>query len=43
TVAKAVTPVPGGVGPMTIACLLANTLTACCRAQGLDEPEGLTA
>lgn len=43
TVARAVTPVPGGVGPMTIACLLANTLTACCRAQGLSEPEGLTA
>ncbi len=43
TVAKAVTPVPGGVGPMTIACLLANTLTACCRAHGLTEPQGLTA
>ncbi len=42
-VAAAVTPVPGGVGPMTIACLLANTLTACCRANGLDEPTGLTA
>ncbi|WP_224813860.1 bifunctional methylenetetrahydrofolate dehydrogenase/methenyltetrahydrofolate cyclohydrolase FolD [Hasllibacter sp. MH4015] len=42
-VAAAITPVPGGVGPMTIACLLANTLTACCRAHGLDEPEGLTA
>ena len=42
-VAGAVTPVPGGVGPMTIACLLANTLTACCRANGLPEPEGLTA
>jgi len=42
-VATAVTPVPGGVGPMTIACLLANTLTACCRAHGLAEPEGLTA
>ena len=41
--AGAITPVPGGVGPMTIACLLANTLTACCRAHGLDEPEGLTA
>ena len=38
-----ITPVPGGVGPMTIACLLANTLTACCRAKGLPEPEGLTA
>lgn len=42
-VAGAITPVPGGVGPMTIACLLANTLTACCRAKGLPEPEGLTA
>ena len=42
-VAGAITPVPGGVGPMTIACLLANTLTACCRSNGLDEPEGLTA
>ncbi|MEM9854703.1 MAG: bifunctional methylenetetrahydrofolate dehydrogenase/methenyltetrahydrofolate cyclohydrolase FolD [Pseudomonadota bacterium] len=42
-VAAAITPVPGGVGPMTIACLLANTLTACCRAHGLAEPEGLTA
>lgn len=40
--AGAITPVPGGVGPMTIACLLANTVTACCRANGLDEPEGLT-
>ncbi len=42
-VAGAITPVPGGVGPMTIACLLANTVTACCRAHGLSEPEGLTA
>jgi methylenetetrahydrofolate dehydrogenase (NADP+)/methenyltetrahydrofolate cyclohydrolase len=42
-VAGAITPVPGGVGPMTIACLLANTLTATCRAAGLPEPEGLTA
>ena len=41
--AGAITPVPGGVGPMTIACLLANTLTACCRANSLPEPEGLTA
>ncbi|QPH55671.1 bifunctional methylenetetrahydrofolate dehydrogenase/methenyltetrahydrofolate cyclohydrolase FolD [Pontivivens ytuae] len=41
--AAAITPVPGGVGPMTIACLLANTLTACCRAHGMPEPEGLTA
>jgi len=42
-VAGAITPVPGGVGPMTIACLLANALTACCRANGLPEPDGLTA
>lgn len=42
-VAGAITPVPGGVGPMTIACLLANTLTACCRAGGLSEPQGLIA
>ena len=42
-VAGAITPVPGGVGPMTIACLLANTVTACCRMHGLAEPEGLTA
>ncbi len=42
-VAGAITPVPGGVGPMTIACLLANTLTACARINGLPEPEGLTA
>ena len=41
-VAGAITPVPGGVGPMTIACLLANTMTACCRANSLPDPEGLT-
>ncbi|MBM1221543.1 bifunctional methylenetetrahydrofolate dehydrogenase/methenyltetrahydrofolate cyclohydrolase FolD [Ponticoccus sp. SC2-23] len=41
-VAGAITPVPGGVGPMTIACLLANTLTATTRANGLPEPVGLT-
>ena len=41
-VAGAITPVPGGVGPMTIACLLANTLTACCRSNGLPDPAGLT-
>jgi methylenetetrahydrofolate dehydrogenase (NADP+)/methenyltetrahydrofolate cyclohydrolase len=41
-VAGAITPVPGGVGPMTIACLLANTLTACLRANGLPEPDSLT-
>ena len=42
-VVGAITPVPGGVGPMTIACLLANTLTACLRANGLPEPDSLTA
>jgi methylenetetrahydrofolate dehydrogenase (NADP+)/methenyltetrahydrofolate cyclohydrolase len=42
-VAGAITPVPGGVGPMTIACLLANTITACCRANDLPEPSDLTA
>ncbi len=42
-VAGAITPVPGGVGPMTIACLLANPRSACCRANGLPEPKGLTA
>ncbi len=41
-VAGAITPVPGGVGPMTIACLLANTVTACCRTNGVAEPKGLT-
>jgi methylenetetrahydrofolate dehydrogenase (NADP+)/methenyltetrahydrofolate cyclohydrolase len=41
-VAGALTPVPGGVGPMTIACLLANTLTATARSNGLPDPEGLT-
>ena len=39
-VAGAITPVPGGVGPMTIACLLANTVTAACQQAGIDEPEG---
>jgi methylenetetrahydrofolate dehydrogenase (NADP+)/methenyltetrahydrofolate cyclohydrolase len=38
-VAGAITPVPGGVGPMTIACLLVNTLTAACRQHGVEEPE----
>ncbi|HLW91335.1 MAG TPA: bifunctional methylenetetrahydrofolate dehydrogenase/methenyltetrahydrofolate cyclohydrolase, partial [Roseiarcus sp.] len=37
--AAAITPVPGGVGPMTIAMLMANTLIAACRANGLDEPK----
>jgi len=36
-----ITPVPGGVGPMTIACLLQNTLTAACRQKNIDL-EGLT-
>ena len=36
-VAGHITPVPGGVGPMTIACLLQNTLTAACRQAGIDE------
>jgi len=37
-VAGAITPVPGGVGPMTIACLLRNTLQAACAARGLPMP-----
>ena len=37
-VAGAITPVPGGVGPMTIACLLHNTLTACRKRRGFDFP-----
>ena len=37
-VAGAITPVPGGVGPMTIACLLLNTLTAACIQNGLPPP-----
>jgi methylenetetrahydrofolate dehydrogenase (NADP+)/methenyltetrahydrofolate cyclohydrolase len=37
--AGAITPVPGGVGPMTIAMLMANTLIAACRASGLAEPK----
>jgi methylenetetrahydrofolate dehydrogenase (NADP+) / methenyltetrahydrofolate cyclohydrolase len=37
-VAGAITPVPGGVGPMTIACLLANTLLAACRRHSLPDP-----
>ena len=37
-VAAAITPVPGGVGPMTIACLLRNTLTAACRIRGVPVP-----
>jgi len=42
-VAGAITPVPGGVGPMTIACLLFNTLQASCRQQGLPFPDDLAA
>ncbi|MGB1406759.1 MAG: bifunctional methylenetetrahydrofolate dehydrogenase/methenyltetrahydrofolate cyclohydrolase FolD [Parvibaculales bacterium] len=38
-IAAHITPVPGGVGPMTIACLLRNTLTAFCRQNGFEEPE----
>lgn len=38
-VAGAITPVPGGVGPMTIALLMANTLTAACRASGVKKPQ----
>jgi methylenetetrahydrofolate dehydrogenase (NADP+)/methenyltetrahydrofolate cyclohydrolase len=37
-VAGAITPVPGGVGPMTIACLLANTVRAACALAGLPAP-----
>ena len=37
-VAGAITPVPGGVGPMTIACLLFNTLLAACRRRGIADP-----
>jgi methylenetetrahydrofolate dehydrogenase (NADP+) / methenyltetrahydrofolate cyclohydrolase len=40
-VAGAITPVPGGVGPMTIAMLLRNTLVAACRREGIEEPAGL--
>ena len=42
-VAGAITPVPGGVGPMTIACLLRNTLVAACRRRGLADPLPLEA
>ena len=38
-VAGAITPVPGGVGPMTIALLMANTLTAACRSAGRPDPK----
>jgi methylenetetrahydrofolate dehydrogenase (NADP+)/methenyltetrahydrofolate cyclohydrolase len=38
-VAGSITPVPGGVGPMTIACLLVNTVQAACRQAGIAEPD----
>ena len=38
-VAGAITPVPGGVGPMTIACLLQNSVSAACAQNNLDVPE----
>ena len=40
-VADAVTPVPGGVGPMTIACLLRNTVIATCRQNGIELPSAI--
>ena len=40
-VAGAITPVPGGVGPMTIACLLRNTVVAACRRRGAPVPDGI--
>ncbi|XKH59061.1 bifunctional methylenetetrahydrofolate dehydrogenase/methenyltetrahydrofolate cyclohydrolase FolD [Halomonas sediminis] len=40
-VAGAITPVPGGVGPMTIACLLLNTLDATCRQHGITFPDDI--
>jgi methylenetetrahydrofolate dehydrogenase (NADP+)/methenyltetrahydrofolate cyclohydrolase len=40
-IAGAITPVPGGVGPMTIACLLRNTVVAAHRRAGFADPEGL--
>ena len=41
TKASKITPVPGGVGPMTIACLLRNTVTSAYRHAGLDDPRSL--
>jgi methylenetetrahydrofolate dehydrogenase (NADP+)/methenyltetrahydrofolate cyclohydrolase len=38
-VAGSITPVPGGVGPMTIACLLHNTARAVCQQKGVATPE----
>ena len=40
-VASAITPVPGGVGPMTIACLLRNCIKTACEQQGLSLPHGI--
>jgi len=40
-VAGAITPVPGGIGPMTIACLLRNTVIAACRQAGVSVPQEL--
>ena len=40
-VAAAITPVPGGVGPMTIAMLMRNTLVAAHRREGIEDPQGL--
>jgi methylenetetrahydrofolate dehydrogenase (NADP+)/methenyltetrahydrofolate cyclohydrolase len=37
-IAGAITPVPGGVGPMTIACLMLNTLKAACAQAGIEPP-----
>lgn len=42
-VAGAITPVPGGVGPMTIACLLRNTVIAACRRRGVEPPGEIAA
>lgn len=39
SVAGAITPVPGGVGPMTVACLLRNTVLTACRLRNIDEPD----
>ncbi len=39
TVAGAITPVPGGVGPMTVACLMRNTVIAACRQRKLEQPD----
>jgi methylenetetrahydrofolate dehydrogenase (NADP+)/methenyltetrahydrofolate cyclohydrolase len=40
-VASKITPVPGGVGPMTIACLLRNTVTSAYRHAGLEDPRSI--